>query len=141
MNSENEIIINAPTITEQPPAPAPVPETPDVLVQPKPPIAFNINGTIFTLKYNLDKVSAFEQAVCPTSSLARLVATNRGILSVIALQTLFVLGLTYMNTGDAVNADVAQKIFKVVVEKQGFLNLNEKVVIKVYDDCPFLFQS
>ena len=99
---------------------------------------FEVDGVVYTLKYNLQKLKTVE-TVAGASILGE-IAKNNGVLPLNLLEQLFSFGLVEEKTNKAVPQKQAIEMFEKVVEKNGFLTVNMMIVEKLQADLGFMFR-
>jgi len=99
---------------------------------------FEVDGVIYTLKFNMKKVKAVEAAA--KISVIGEVAKNNGVLPMQYLELLFSMALVEEKTNEAVPQRKAAEMFEKVVEKNGFLSVNNAILEKLQDDMGFMFR-
>ncbi|OLS39141.1 segregation and condensation protein B [Bacillus sp. MRMR6] len=99
---------------------------------------FEVEGTVYTLKYNTKKVKTIE-LVAKTSIVGE-VTKNNGIMPYATLETLFSMALVEESTNEVVKQKVAAEMFEKVVEENGLITVNMAIVEKLQDDMGFMFR-
>jgi len=99
---------------------------------------FEVDGVIYTLKYNLQKLKTVE-TVAGASILGE-IAKHNGVLPLNLLEQLLSFGLVEEKTNNAVPQKQAIEMFEKVAEKNGFLTVNMVVVEKLQADLGFMFR-
>jgi hypothetical protein len=99
---------------------------------------FEVDGTVYTLKYNTKKVKTIE-LVAKTSIVGE-VTKNNGIMPYATLETLFSMALVEESTNEVVKQKVAVEMFEKVVEENGLITVNMAIVEKLQDDMGFMFR-
>ena len=99
---------------------------------------FEIDGNLYTLKFNMDKVKQIETLL--DISFTSEVAKTGGILSFRLLEALFSVGLYDANDEKSVKGKKAQDIYNSLLENEGYMKVAEVALAKVEDDLGFLFR-
>lgn len=99
---------------------------------------FEVEGTVYTLKYNLKKLKTIE-TVTKTSVLGEVTKSN-GIMPINVLEQLFSLALVEEATNEVVKQKEAVDMFEKVIENSGLVSVNMAIVEKLQDDLGFMFR-
>jgi hypothetical protein len=99
---------------------------------------FEVNGNVYTLKYNTKKLKTIEM-VTKTSILGE-VTKNNGIMPIATLEALFSLALVEESANQVVKQKEAVEMFEKVVEENGLISVNMAIVEKLQDDMGFMFR-
>ncbi len=99
---------------------------------------FTVDGTVYTLKYNKQKLKTIE-LVTKTSVIGEM-AKNNGVLPYPVLESLFSLALVEEAANTAVKQKEAEKMFETVIEENGLITVNAAIVQKLQDDMGFMFR-
>jgi hypothetical protein len=99
---------------------------------------FEVDGTVYALKYNTKKVKTIE-LVAKTSIVGE-VTKNNGIMPYATLETLFSMALVEESTNEVVKQKVAAEMFEKVVQENGLITVNMAIVEKLQDDMGFMFR-
>lgn len=99
---------------------------------------FDVNGTVYTLKYNTKKVKTIE-LVTKTSVVGEVTKSN-GIMPFATLEALFSFALVEEATNQVVKQKEAAEMFEKVVEENGLITVNMAIVEKLQDDLGFMFR-
>lgn len=98
---------------------------------------FEVDDKIYELKYNLRTIEQIEQAT--GKALVATLRENEGLLSLTNLKIYFGLAL-YNDLGNRVGQKQGFEIAESLIENEGYMKINEAVVVAIDRDCPFLFQ-
>lgn len=99
---------------------------------------FEVNDTVYTLKYNKQKVKTIE--LVTKTSIVSEVTKNNGIMPYATLEALFSLALIEESTNTPVKQKQAVEMFENVVEENGLISTNMAIVEKLQDDMGFMFR-
>lgn len=98
---------------------------------------FEVNGKIYELKYNMKTIEQIEQVT--GKSLGATIREVEGLLSISNLKIYFALAL-YNEDGNRVGHKQGVDIAEKLIQSEGYMKLNESVIVAIDRDCPFLFQ-
>ena len=98
---------------------------------------FEVNGVLHELKYNIKTIEKIENAI--GKSIVALFSEANGMLSITNLKICFALAL-FNEAGNRVGQMQGLDIAEKLIETEGYVKVNEAVVVAVDRDCPFLFQ-
>lgn len=99
---------------------------------------FTVDGTTYTLKYNVKKVKTIEMVT--KTSIVGDVTRNQGVLPYATLEALFSFALIEEATNEVVKQKTAAEMFEKVVEENGLITVNMAIVEKLQDDLGFMFR-
>lgn len=99
---------------------------------------FEVDGSYYTLKFNLKKVKMIERML--NISFVAEVSNSGGLLSFNLIEALFSVGLYDAKDEKAVKGKKATDIFETLLRDVGYSNIIEVVTGKVEEDLGFLFQ-
>lgn len=100
---------------------------------------FEHNGKNYELKFNLGRLKLVENYLkMPT--VADIVQTN-GALSIGSIETYFGFCLKEVGSDIFVDRKTGVEIADAMIEKNGYLSVNNMIIEKMNQDMPFLFRS
>ncbi|MGM0239866.1 segregation and condensation protein B [Enterococcus sp. AZ103] len=99
---------------------------------------FEVNGVIYELRYNLQKIKTIETIT--KQSVNAIVVNNNGVLPIQMMETLFSFGLVESKGLKAVPQKKAISMFEPFIEANGAITVNGLIVDKIQEDMGFLFQ-
>lgn len=103
---------------------------------------FTVEEQEYTLTFNRKKVQQVENGL--KVSLMAEIKNTGGAISLTLLQTLFTVGLAELSSEEGKNKQVhgkkAEEIYDEVLSANGYQDLSNVVLQKLYDDMGFLFR-
>lgn len=100
---------------------------------------FQFDGKEYELKFNIERLKLVENYLkLPT--VADIVQTN-GALSLTAIETYFGYCLKESGSDTFLPRREGQEIADKLIEKEGYLKVNNMLIEKMSEDMPFLFQG
>lgn len=100
---------------------------------------FQFDGKEYELKFNIERLKLVENYLkLPT--VADIVQTN-GALSLTAIETYFGYCLKEVGSDTFLPRQKGQEIADKLMEKEGYLKVNNMLIEKMSRDMPFLFQD
>lgn len=99
---------------------------------------FTVNDTVYTLKFNTQKVKVIETVT--KQSIVGEVTKNNGIMPYQTLESLFSFGLVDAKTNTPVKQSEAAGMFEMVVQENGLITTNMAIVEKLQEDLGFMFR-
>lgn len=99
---------------------------------------FEVNGVVYTLKYNKQKVKTIE--LVTKTSIVGEVTKHNGIMPYAVNEALFSLALVDVKTNTPVKQSEAIEMFEKVVDENGLISVNMAIVEKLQEDLAFLFR-
>ena len=98
---------------------------------------FEVDDKLYELKYTIRTIEAIENAT--GSSLVATIKKTEGLLSITTLKAYFAFAL-FNEDGARVGQKQGAELAERLLESEGYMKLNEAVVVAIDRDCPFLFQ-
>lgn len=98
---------------------------------------FEIDGKTYELKYNMATIEKVE--VATGASLVATIRRTEGLLSIGTLKTYFGMAL-FNEEGNRMGQKQGMDIAQALIEQEGYMSVNEAVIVAIDRDCPFLFQ-
>lgn len=99
---------------------------------------FEVDGKIYELKYNMQTLERIEQAT--GQSIAGLFNKSQGLLSISEIKIYFGMAL-FNEQGNRVGQKQAMDIAEELMMAEGYMKINEAIIVALNNDCPFLFQA
>ncbi|MGY3766841.1 segregation and condensation protein B [Vagococcus vulneris] len=99
---------------------------------------FEVNGTVYELRYNLQKIKTIEMVT--KKSISAEVVQNNGILPIQLMESLFSFGLVTANDLKVVPQSKATAMFEPFINENGAITVNNMIVEKLQEDAGFLFR-
>lgn len=100
---------------------------------------FQFDGKEYELKFNIERMKLVENYLkLPT--VADIVQTN-GALSLTAIETYFGYCLKEAGSDTFLPRQKGQEIADKLMEREGYLKVNNMLIEKMSEDMPFLFQG
>lgn len=98
---------------------------------------FEIDGKTYELKYNMATIEKIENTT--GASLVATIRKTEGLLSIGMLKVYFGMAL-FNEEGNRMGQKQGMDIAQALIEQQGYMAVNEVVIVAIDRDCPFLFQ-
>ncbi len=99
---------------------------------------FEVDGVIYELRYNLQKIKTIESVT--RKSLSAEVVNNNGILSLQTMEALFSFGIVESKDLKAVAQKTGVRMFERFINENGAITANTYIIEKLQSDAGFLFR-